>query len=344
MSSKGDKRSSNFSPEEVEVLIGIWGNFLIQGKFEKNLKHNNVWKLALEEFKFVVGDEGEKIQRYNRTWEELKVKVANLKTEYTKEKAKIKSGSSPSTWRHFNSMNAVLGSTDYHNEALVMETLCRSPEAEQTLIVMPDIGHSSSSCSEGSNSPVPTGMMEETRLRRDSTSSDINITQHRRRKAPSTHLMQELLETEKKVLSLIEKRAKVVEEAEVREARYLELQEIASAREERLSGCQERALLAMESYFSSRTPNHGEKGRCEVVPSGSVVLPRVGPGTSSLSLRGIEPGVRRHGEAIVLPKSVLELGTPGKKLSLVMLLLSVVSKQVYIMVPMVGSTTQLFTL
>lgn len=84
-SCKDDKKKrKNFSSDEIHCLIDIWGSSAIQAKFEKAMRHNMIY----EEIATKMSSVG-----YNRTSEEVKSKINNLKTEYSRIKKKeVRSG------------------------------------------------------------------------------------------------------------------------------------------------------------------------------------------------------------------------------------------------------------
>lgn len=103
---------ARFSKDETLNLITIWGDAEIQEMFKTTTRHSLIWETIAQAH----NENG-----YNRTYKQLKAKIASLKTEYGNKKCR--SGDAPSSWPFYSAMHQVLSTKECHNDYNLIDTM-----------------------------------------------------------------------------------------------------------------------------------------------------------------------------------------------------------------------------
>ena len=105
---------ANWSDSEVITLIELWGEEGIQEQLEGAKRNTHVYEKLGRELQKTGSD---------KTAEQCRAKIKKLKLDYRKVKDKhYKTGEGRSTWKFFDTMDAVLGHRSTTRPSVVLDT------------------------------------------------------------------------------------------------------------------------------------------------------------------------------------------------------------------------------
>ncbi|CAF1470836.1 unnamed protein product [Rotaria magnacalcarata] len=245
-----NKRAKNWSDEEISTFISVWSDYydrLTTGG-SRNMPIYNSMAQELNQL----------LAPRIMNGSDIKSKIFNLVSEYRKRKKEQgKTGGSPSTWRHFNQVDKLIGERPYNDDSLMSDTMTTQhdellddieilsgnhlhdhsfiQESDHALDIVNDneeIAKENQSLK--SNSPCNMSCNEKnaTKHTTDSSTKKVNVSRKKKISDVRIDLMQQLLtkidgatevanRAESKAFVLLEKQTKLQEESVNNEKEFL---------------------------------------------------------------------------------------------------------------------------
>jgi Myb/SANT-like DNA-binding domain len=106
-----------FTDEESMLLINIFGQPEIQAKFKNNKKgHRTIWREIATQLSSLSD------HKFNRTDQQCKDRLGNLKKKYFALKRELRSGDSTPTWHFWDELNVIFGARPTANPQVVYDS------------------------------------------------------------------------------------------------------------------------------------------------------------------------------------------------------------------------------